>query len=311
MSRPLCSVVLATFNRAHLLRRSLECYARQSFPRDEFELVVIDDHSTDGTRELVLDWSATTKISAVVVTTSPKPGYWVDCGHCLNAGIRAATGQHVLLTHPEVMPGRMSVQRLVRHLGSFEDTRSGGAIDRAIVHDGPLPLRKGHPIGLYAACKVYYLSPRDQELIDTVPWQDEGNLALRKIAGFYDEDANGNPDYTHAVTDQVATLGFRIQTWDSWVFGGCSRQTWKLLGGMLESQRWGSVDVLWNDRRKKLGMAEWTCPDDDSICAHQNHDGPLDVKTPRDEDAWKDECSTFDHRSEALTYPAVDNLGWG
>lgn len=36
MSRPLCSVVMATFQRAHLLRRSLECYQRQDFDNDRF-----------------------------------------------------------------------------------------------------------------------------------------------------------------------------------------------------------------------------------------------------------------------------------
>lgn len=297
MSRPLCSVVLATFNRRHLLERSLWAYAQQSFPCDEFELVVIEDHSSDDTASAVKGWGGLFDIRYQIVTVGPKKERWRDCAAVLNAGIRAATGRHIILTHPEVMPGRESVKKCVDRLEWFEN----GAQFRK---DPDIP------IGMYVACKVYYLSPRDQELIDTVPWQGEGNLALRKIVGFYDEDANGNPDYKHHVTDQVATPGFRIQTWDSWVFGGCSRETWKRLGGMLESQRWGSVDVLWNDRRKKLGMAEWTCPDDDSICVHQNHDGPLDVKTPRDEDAWKDECSTYDHRPEALVYPVVDHLGW-
>jgi glycosyltransferase involved in cell wall biosynthesis len=290
MSRPLCSVVLATYERDHLLQRSLEAYVMQDFDNDRFELVVVDDHSTDDTRETVLDWSLATQIAATVVTPGPKNGYWRDCAAVLNAGIRASRGEHIILTHPEVIPGRKSVAACV------EKIRTEEAIDWK---------RR-----VYAACKVYYLSPRDQVRIDSVPWQTDGNLAMREIEGFYDESDGGNPDYEHKVTDQVATPGFRLKTWDSFVFGGCSRETWKHLGGMLETQKWGSVDVMFNKRRKILGMVEWTCPDDDTIVVHQNHDLPGDVATSRDREAWKEECSQFDTRPEALYYPAVDHL-WG
>jgi hypothetical protein len=295
---------LATYQRSHLLARSLRCYEKQRFDNDRFELVVIDDHSTDATRDLVTSWSRRTGIRSVLLTPGPKEQDWRDCGAVLNYGIRAAAGDHIILTHPEVMPGRRSVAALVDALDRFED---GGRVGDSLS-------LSSHPAGLYASCKVYYLSPRDQERIDTVHWNDEGPLAVRGIEGFYDRDQNedtvGNADYSHRVTDLVATPGFRIRTWDSWVFGGCSRETWKRLGGMMETRRWGSVDVLFNDRRKKLGMAEWTCPDDDTIVTHQNHDLPGDVKTDRDMAAWQRECKQFDLRPEMLCHPVVDNLGW-
>lgn len=45
------SVIIPCFNREHLLGRAIESVLRQSF--DEFELLIVDDGSTDGTRELV------------------------------------------------------------------------------------------------------------------------------------------------------------------------------------------------------------------------------------------------------------------
>lgn len=298
MNRPLVSVVMATYNRAHLLRRSLECYARSADidVRRDLELVVIDDHSTDDTQLTVkgeCGWHG--GIPYQIIVPGPKTAEWRDCGAILNCGIRAATGKHIVLTHPEVMPGRRSIAALANELEEFEAANRGHRLG-------------GCGIGLYAACKVYYLSPCDQERIDTVPWREQGVLALRQIEGFYDEDGNGNPDYKHHVTDRVATPGFRIQTWDSWVFGGCSRETWKRLGGMWVTQKWGSVDVGFNHRRKKLGVVEWTCPDDDTTCAHQSHDGAGNVPTPRDEAAWRAELDATD--KSKLSYPEVDELGW-
>ena len=47
--RPLISVVIPTYQRAALLERSLESLTEQTLPRDAFEVVVVDDGSSDWT----------------------------------------------------------------------------------------------------------------------------------------------------------------------------------------------------------------------------------------------------------------------
>lgn len=308
--RPLCSVVMATYQRAHLLARSLWCYSKMDFPLDRFEVVVIDDHSTDGTRDLVLDWSKKTGIRATVLTTAPKPQAWRDCGAVLNAGIRAAAGDHILLTHPEVMPGRLSVKACVEALREHEDLRppeGGNWVD-----DGHIRKWIKYPLGLYVSCPIYYLSPQDQERIDSVPWRQYGAGAVRDIQGFYTDDINGHPDYRHEVTDQIGKNGFRIATWESFVFAGHSRETWKRLGGMLETSRWGSVDCAWMLRRNSLKIPTHTPVGPDAICVHQNHNGPNDTPTDRSEGGWREELAPIDWKDRAkLVYPGCDFIGWG
>jgi cellulose synthase/poly-beta-1,6-N-acetylglucosamine synthase-like glycosyltransferase len=51
-SRPLISVVMPTFNRAPLLAQSLEGLARQTLSPSEYEVVVVNDGSTDGTADV-------------------------------------------------------------------------------------------------------------------------------------------------------------------------------------------------------------------------------------------------------------------
>ena len=305
VTRPLCSVVMATYNRGHLLRRSLEGYERHDFDNRELELVVVDDGSTDDTQFFLREWSRRTKVRTVVLTPHPKDRSWRDCGAVLNYGIRMSSGEHVLITHPEVIPGRKSVSACVSRLGEYEDYLKESLKPRGGSYS---------PVGVYACCRVYYLSQKDQERIETVPWRTEGNLAVRQIVGFYTDDVNGHPDFRHEMTDIIAKPNSRIPSWESWVFGGFSRKAWSRLGGMLETQEWGSVDVAFMHRRKVLGIPNSTQEDDETIVIHQNHDDPsVNVPTPRVESVWRRELlgmkDVLDD-PKALLHPAVDNLGW-
>src|SRR5437868_2541424 len=134
------SVVLSTYNRSHLLCRSLTCYAQQQL-NVPFEIIVIDDGSEDDTSELCNTYAH--HIDLKYIRLHKPAGLWRDCATTINMGIRAAKGDLVIPTHPEVMPGPYSLQDLWNHRA--EKT--------------------------YMACKIYYLTPADQARIDTVAWQ--------------------------------------------------------------------------------------------------------------------------------------------
>ena len=54
MNEPLMfSVIIPTFNRKASLAECLRSLGRQSFPPDRFEVLVVDDGSSDGTAETV------------------------------------------------------------------------------------------------------------------------------------------------------------------------------------------------------------------------------------------------------------------
>ena len=52
VTRPLISVVIATYNRARLLKCCLESLLNQSIPKNEYEVIIVDDGSTDTTSEV-------------------------------------------------------------------------------------------------------------------------------------------------------------------------------------------------------------------------------------------------------------------
>ena len=52
---PLVSIILATYNRAHILGRAIDSVLRQTYPN--FELIIIDDGSTDNTSSVLQKYS--------------------------------------------------------------------------------------------------------------------------------------------------------------------------------------------------------------------------------------------------------------
>ena len=86
MTAPLISVVLPTYNRARILRRAMLSVLRQSF--GDLELIVVDDGSTDGTAQLVGEF------------TDPRVRYVTrQCNGGVaaarNTGVRAARGRYL------------------------------------------------------------------------------------------------------------------------------------------------------------------------------------------------------------------------
>lgn len=242
--------------------------------------MVVDDGSSDYTDKLMEEFDP--RIDVVYLRLRKPEGLWRDCASVLNYGLRACSGSVIFATHPEVCIGRRSLQ-FAADTASADDT--------------------------YAACRIYYLSPIDQERIDSVDWEGEGPLAVRNIEGFYDP-REGHPDYHPSETDKVAKPGGRIPVWESWVAASLSRKTWSHLGGFIPTTAWGSVDLLFLQRRRRLGIRNITSPDDDTICLHQNHDLPSDKFVPTDRDMGKCFAQAGQLTVEQCKFPFVDEL-WG
>jgi glycosyltransferase involved in cell wall biosynthesis len=279
--KPLVSVTFATFNRAHLLRRSVEAYNRLRFPLDRLEIIVLDDGSIDDTAAVCESFDDAIDVKYIRFR-KPK-GLWQDCAMTLNHGIRIASGEVIIASHPEVQPGRESIAECYK-----------------VAKDSDV----------WVSCKPYYLRPLDQENIDTVNWRDNGLLELRKLPGFYDI-CPGNVDYHPHSIDAVATPGYKIQSWESFVFAGMSRKMWSKFGGFRLTREWGKIDLEQHWRRHLLGIKCVTPTNPEAICVHQNHDvnvGVFEI-TNRDLDAAHANAPRLTR--DQAGYPAVNEIGWG
>jgi GT2 family glycosyltransferase/radical SAM superfamily enzyme YgiQ (UPF0313 family)/thioredoxin-like negative regulator of GroEL len=98
MSSPLISVIIPTFNRRAILRKTLLGMASQTLPPEQFEVIVIDDGSSDDTMEMLQKWKAPFQLRAF---TQSHGGPNV----ARNFGLQQAKSWIVLLTGDDMIPG--------------------------------------------------------------------------------------------------------------------------------------------------------------------------------------------------------------
>jgi len=92
------SIVIATRNRKALLGRTLDVLAGQQWPADQYEIIVADNGSTDGTPEAVE--RAMTGEICVRYLFVPTPGK----SHAVNAALGIARGDLIAFTDDDVQP---------------------------------------------------------------------------------------------------------------------------------------------------------------------------------------------------------------
>ncbi|GAA4956352.1 hypothetical protein GCM10023224_47710 [Streptomonospora halophila] len=103
------SVVVPTHNGAQGLMRGLESLRRQSLHRDRFEVLYVDDGSTDGTAELLdAETADDSHVKVVRIDNSGWPG------RPRNIGVREARGRYVLFMDDDDRLGPEALERLYR-----------------------------------------------------------------------------------------------------------------------------------------------------------------------------------------------------
>jgi len=93
------TVVIPTYNRMESLRLTLDGLARQTLPRDQFEVVVVSDGSTDGTAEFLTKYAG--ECSFALRSIDQENG---GPSRARNRGIAEARGEVIVLLDDDVEP---------------------------------------------------------------------------------------------------------------------------------------------------------------------------------------------------------------
>jgi glycosyltransferase involved in cell wall biosynthesis len=130
------AIQFCTYNRAKLLERVLECCFDQTLPPDAYEVVVVDDGSSDDT-PVVLERAAQRATCALTVVRQANSG--LAAGR--NAGIARARGARIAFIDDDVLP---LPNFLEEHLRSGDAKPAGivrgGAIEVEDIDELPTPL---------------------------------------------------------------------------------------------------------------------------------------------------------------------------
>lgn len=107
LANPTVSVIIPTYNRAHLISRSIRSVLAQSY--QDFELIVVDDDSTDNTEEIVTSFHNNMIRYIRLDKNSGTPAVPT------NVGIGAARGQYIAVqdSDDEWLPTKLEKQMAV------------------------------------------------------------------------------------------------------------------------------------------------------------------------------------------------------
>lgn len=121
------TVAIPTYNRADFLRQTLAGIAEQQFPRDHFEVLVIDNNSRDHTRAVVEEFAQ----------THPAPRYIQETKQGLdyarNRAIAEARGDIIVFGDDDILVGTDWLAQMAVPLLADAGTRRIGAVGGEVI----------------------------------------------------------------------------------------------------------------------------------------------------------------------------------
>jgi chlorobactene glucosyltransferase len=112
---PSVSVVVPARNEERGVEAGVRSHLAQDYPPERFEVIVVDDRSTDATRGL-LDALARTDPRLRVLSGAEPPDGWLGKPHALHQGAAAAAGDVLLFADADVVYAPQAVSEAVRLL---------------------------------------------------------------------------------------------------------------------------------------------------------------------------------------------------
>lgn len=174
---PFVSVVVSFHNETRFLRKCLESLLKQMYPQDRYEIILVNDGSTDASEASVSDLTKGTKVKIVAqADKGPAAGR--------NLGAITAKGTIVAFTDPDCVAHETW---LSEHVGQYVSSQVGGAVGRVETDWEKLlyPIRispAAYPG--YITCNISYRREVLEEVgmfDENFRWVEDDELAYRVI----------------------------------------------------------------------------------------------------------------------------------
>jgi succinoglycan biosynthesis protein ExoA len=188
---PLVSIVIPCFNEHTTIRKLLEAFYAQTYPRKDLEMVIADGMSTDGTREEIAIFVQSNPDLKVIVVDNPAK----SIPAALNSALKQAQGEIIIRFDAHAVPYRNYVERCVADLEAGLGENVGGVWEiqpsKQTWIAKSIAVAASHPLGVGDA--LYRHTTRSSK-VDTVPFGAFKREVLALI-GFFDETLLSNEDY--------------------------------------------------------------------------------------------------------------------
>lgn len=177
--RKMISVVIPTYNRKGELSVLLDSLDREIFPRDKFEVIVVDDASTDGTSQFLASYKPLYRITTIV--------HEENRGSAIsrNDGIRAASKEIILFLDDDLIPAQG-----VLRLHAEKHGKGDHAVIGNIIYRETFATRW---VSRYLSSRGVKKVPRGEMIPFRCFWSSNASVRKEHLerAGIFDEEFRG------------------------------------------------------------------------------------------------------------------------
>jgi succinoglycan biosynthesis protein ExoA len=193
---PIVSVIVPCYNEEATIQLLLDAIEHQTFPHDQFEVIISDGISTDGTRMVITEYQKQHPDLHIKVVDNPKR----IIPSALNRALEAAEGNYIIRLDAHSMPYPDYIEKCIQDLEAGCGDNVGGVWEIQPGRKGELHpswMARGiaaataHPLGVGDA---QYRFTNQAQFVDTVPFGAFESKLIGKI-GFFDETLQTNEDY--------------------------------------------------------------------------------------------------------------------
>lgn len=115
------SVIIPTYNRCSMLGMTIGSFIQQDYPKDKFEIIIVDNNSTDKTKDVVFEWQAKSPIPLKYVF-EPRQGVH----YARNTAARYSVGDILYYTDDDMIADKSLIRNLVKVFSMGYNVASAG-----------------------------------------------------------------------------------------------------------------------------------------------------------------------------------------
>jgi cellulose synthase/poly-beta-1,6-N-acetylglucosamine synthase-like glycosyltransferase len=246
---PTVAVIVPAFNEEKVILQTVTSLLASDHPPN-FEIVVVDDGSTDGTYQKCMEaFAGEPRVRVFTKPNSGKPD-------ALNHGVRHTSSDIVIALDADTLFARDTISKLIRH---FDDPKVGAVAGNAKVGNRINLLTRWQALEYITSQNLDRRAFNLLNCVTVVPgavgaWRRE---LIEMVGGFNDLTLAEDADLTMA----IRKLGYSISYEDEAVglteapdtLRGFVRQRYRWMYGTLQAA-WKHVDALFRPRYGSLGL---------------------------------------------------------
>ncbi len=119
------SVIICTYNRDRHIKRALQSLVRQDFDRKQYEIIVVDNNSTDKTGEIIHHFKAAHPDYNIVLAKEPRQGL----SYARNKGMALAKGTYISYIDDDGIAREDYVRQIKEYTEKYpDDVAFGGKV---------------------------------------------------------------------------------------------------------------------------------------------------------------------------------------